>query len=505
MPLRSIFPTSPKSKFDTDLFDIGLPEAEAEASRKTGPNLVDYFEDYLNIAPQIDDGKFIIVGRKGAGKSAFAEYLRARAENDANLHIDFISRGDLALLASINKNSKEIDSKIFFEWQILLKIVKYIISFKSAFIDEHIKKLEDFYNINSGAVSITAKEVKSVTTEKVIRANLSYFKGIFEAVCGRKLTVSEEQAPFYKLIPDLKQFVITCLREEKNLNSDNQAYIFIDDLDIDFKADDENTILTIAELIRTAKEYNNNVFSGLDIQIIILIRDDILNFLDTHTADMNKIISSYGIKLEWYEYDIFMRDIENLPLKRLINRRIKKNFEILHKEFNNPWTDFTGDKNNKLFKEIIDITFARPRDLIMLFMHTKSLKKNFPLEQPSFDKLYKALTNSVVSEIKNEFNNFFHPHQTNLLFNALKNISLNSKYRSGFRKEDLIAEITNVKFESDIDNAINYLYDRSVIGHFDKTGAVRFKYRCTNAHSGVDEFNVFTIHKSVFKYFHTHY
>ena len=49
-------------------FFIGSPEAESEAT-STPITLNQFFEDYLDIFSQLNNEKFIVLGRKGSGKS----------------------------------------------------------------------------------------------------------------------------------------------------------------------------------------------------------------------------------------------------------------------------------------------------------------------------------------------------------------------------------------------------------------------------------------------------
>lgn len=62
----------------TENFFIGSPEAESEATI-TPITLDQFFEDYLDILRQLNNEKFIVLGRKGSGKSAIGEHMFALA------------------------------------------------------------------------------------------------------------------------------------------------------------------------------------------------------------------------------------------------------------------------------------------------------------------------------------------------------------------------------------------------------------------------------------------
>ena len=79
-------------------FYFGATEAEAENIE--GQDLLEYFDDYLEIIPLIEKGRFIFVGRKGAGKSAIAKYIKDSTENQEDsfadllkMHVHYVSIG----------------------------------------------------------------------------------------------------------------------------------------------------------------------------------------------------------------------------------------------------------------------------------------------------------------------------------------------------------------------------------------------------------------------------
>ena len=82
-----------------------------------------------------------------------------------------------------------------------------------------------------------------------------------------------KKAEFYKLIPDLEKVVIDILKADK----DNQYILMFDDLDIGLNLNNQESIDTLTELIRTIKYYNNDIFArnGIKSKIIVFLRTDI--------------------------------------------------------------------------------------------------------------------------------------------------------------------------------------------------------------------------------------
>ena len=57
---------------------LGTPEAEGEI--REGHGLLEFFEDYMHVIDDIATEKFIVTGRKGAGKSAVSDAYEAEKQ-----------------------------------------------------------------------------------------------------------------------------------------------------------------------------------------------------------------------------------------------------------------------------------------------------------------------------------------------------------------------------------------------------------------------------------------
>lgn len=62
--------------------NLGIMEAEAESSVSSSVKLIDVFQDDLGVLEDLSSQKFIVIGRKGAGKSALASYIFQTMENE---------------------------------------------------------------------------------------------------------------------------------------------------------------------------------------------------------------------------------------------------------------------------------------------------------------------------------------------------------------------------------------------------------------------------------------
>ena len=126
---------------------LGSPEAEAEATGNARIPLIDVYEDFHHLLEGLSREKFIIVGRKGSGKSAFAEYVYARACTEANLACEFIRKSDFDLERAVQLGEQQaiaIDSESFFRWVIYTGILRLFVDRAEIAADKEFDQLRKF-------------------------------------------------------------------------------------------------------------------------------------------------------------------------------------------------------------------------------------------------------------------------------------------------------------------------------------------------------------------------
>ena len=104
---------------------LGSPEAEAEALDTSRVRLTEVYEDWHDLFSQLSHEKFIVIGRKGSGKSAFAQFAQAKSKDMANLFIDFVKQNRINLeeLVQIgHEEGHEFEKESIFKWLIYTHI-----------------------------------------------------------------------------------------------------------------------------------------------------------------------------------------------------------------------------------------------------------------------------------------------------------------------------------------------------------------------------------------------
>ncbi|GGY47939.1 hypothetical protein GCM10011297_21000 [Bacterioplanes sanyensis] len=473
---------------------LGSPEAEAEALPNSRMPLSKVYEDHCDLIGALANEKFIVVGRKGAGKSAFAEHICSIAEDQANLFARFIRQGESNLEQIVQlgiENGHEIEKENLYKWLILTNVLKMFSDNQAAQNAKEYDLLKHFISKNSGYIDIRESEVKELIRKQGFDININYLKRFFTSKMNKSLEIRQEKAPFYKLIPHLKEVLLKVLKSHSERENNNSYVLFFDDLDIVFDANNESTVNSLISLLRVSKEINNEFFAknNLDSKVVILLRDDISKNVASATSDTAKIFSSYSVPINWYQDEYHGGDDElQLNIRKFINKRIGFAFsdEVIDVNSMDPWLSlvedpFGGaqDSTKSSFKYILDHTFFRPRDLLLFFKPLSQHKYKFPLSKVDVNHLIGRYCEEVVNEIKNEFSCFYSSEQIATIFNAFGEISSelkNPKLRS-ITYQDAISIINRNCSGVSASELIEDMFYRSLIGGMGDNGYVYFKHR----------------------------
>ena len=472
-----------KAKNSKTALYFGAPEAEAESLPTSRVALSDVYEDHHDLHNELDSEKFIVVGRKGAGKSAFAEYTYLLSQNEPNIFCSFI-RQDVVSLEKLvqlgTENQDMVSKEQLFKWLIYTNILGLFFQNEAIREASEFNLLKEFLKKNSGFIDVNKGEIIELVKKYNFEINIEQFKRFFKGKIGKDIQIKEARAPFYKLIPHLETVIVSCLNSEFEKDNKNEYIIFFDDLDIGFNAESDQSLTTIMDLLRSTKHVNNNVFAknGIPAKVIILIRDDVERVLSTQGADIAKIFSSYATRLDWYQDEYQTVNEDQVGLKKLIERRARYAFRRANLDIkeNTAWEALIKDdfSPKSSFKYIADHTYLRPRDLILFFKPLEGGVYNIPLNKQSVNNLLGLYSAELIKELTNELSSFYTSIQVQNIFEALKEI--NEVYDCSYEraKKIILDNCTAV----DPVVLLNDLFERSIIGnvHSEK-GYVKFVYR----------------------------
>lgn len=481
---------SPK-RGTTKGFYFGQPEAEAEFSIK-GQTLAEYFEDFLDVKSKIGEGRFIISGRKGVGKSAVAQHFIDAASNpDNNLYATKISPKDIEL-SKLIQGLPDIDISLLFEWSILTKLIKLLIDADLSDTAKHISDLKKFYDRNSGVVNIANYKIEEMSLKTEVGIDL--FRTKFNGIMGKKIKDARlKNAPFYDFIPVLREILQEVLAYD--IYKECTFLLEFDELDVDFKVRTDSD--KILKLIRVAREYNTNYFKNSPFKLLVFIRDDIKDYISS--SDKTKLFSSYEYNIRWYDYDAHIRDEKEILLRKFINKRIKTNFEKLRLSFNrqDPWVslfDASERKDGKtLFAYILDYTFYRPRDFVNLLSPLGQLEYNYPLNGNAVISLINKMAQNTMGDIEDELSILYDQEYIQAIKRLLRDVAM-SRPPITYEK---IVELFN---SNGVDiKTLEVLIDYDII-ILSKNSNFLHKYREQKIEDKVENYE-FSLHKAIYVYF----
>lgn len=499
-PTKKAIPT-------TEGFYFGKSESEGESSYKKSSNTL--FDDYLDILPKIGEGCFIITGRKGSGKSAIAKYIYDNATSEDCMFCEIVKSDSIILERRIQQSPDQPEKLVsFFQWLILVKLVKLILESKNGNYTPELKAINNFVRNNRGIVEIDKFSVAEVTTMSKQEVNLGalsmvpLFKTILDRIIGKRM----EKAPYYRLLPALKEIVYKVLDFEVFHNY-NFVVIF-DDLDIGFKTDTIQDKQSLMELIRTAKEFNNDFKEKGNTKILILLRDDIKKVLEGFAADASKIFSSYEVELKWYDG----KNENETRLRKFVNRRIEfcfqqqglkylayDSWQSLFKDNEGCYgRDYNGNEKTA-FKYILDYTFFRPRDFILFLKNVGEDKYYYPINALNISELLQKYSINNVSEIKSELAIHYTQDQIKEIFNILRSMSYSQN--NGLGKTELLKRLEDKNFDIE---TFRTLIDYYLIIPFDSnTGKYYIGYRYSDPSDyDINKDNIsYKLHKCIYAYF----
>lgn len=489
------------SSNSTKGFYFGAPEAEAE--NKCGHRLTDYFDDYLDILRHLENGKFIFVGRKGVGKSAISKFIKDKSDATDDSFAKLLRLSDFMSEKSVQSDTEK-DSQLF-EWLILVNLVKLIVKNKCGAYTFEYDKLQKFLDKNAGVVEVDKFQIIEGNKREGFEVNFGMLAHTFGGVINKYFDLRVTKAPFYKIIQPLKEIVKIILDYE--VNKSKEFWLLFDDLDVNFNIYNELDKLKIMELIRIARNYNNEIFTANKAKILIFLREDVRKRIISEYPDSAKIFNSYEIPINWYNYTESLGDENKTAIKRMINKRIELNFKNRNIAFGyDPWYTLFNSENysqnvykKSSFKYILDFTFYRPRDIITILNVVSDIGFIYPISKSDVKTILEVYIKKNIDEIKSELSLFFDETDKGKLFTSLFKY-LSEHPRIPFLS--LMNKIEQLKFKIDSKTVFDLLLAYSFIVAINVNGDYLFNYReSSDFDKEKMEALYFNLPKNIFHYY----
>lgn len=426
------------------LAGINFGYADSEKELMETPELFDSaFVDPRNYLSKLMNGPaFLVLGRKGTGKTAYGAKIRRLAMQNQNIIVQ------PCILSDLNYSSFETFAdqavcggrKFLYVWKYLLflEIVQLI---KNTVPDNEneelnilIEALQKHGILPTEDIIHTAKTLNTTKISLSIPNIFSVGKDIEKELV---LTGTDEIAD--KGIEILK----------KSYFGENYFYIIIDGLDDALRGKQFSSDI-ITGLIRAAESINNQLRLTIHLKIIILLRSDIYELC--RDPDQTKMKRDSAINLSWTRDDLC-----NIVIKRIQNKYPQyKKFEEFWKEFAPEY--FKGKKSSTV---LFELTLLRPRDILQFFIECQDLYGDQnTLSYSEFSNTIAGYSkNYFISEMQDELTGFFPDEFVTAIPTVLSQLGTRE-----FLMEDLQKVIEKQQLEISAKRTLETMYASGYVG-----------------------------------------
>ncbi len=431
--------------------------------------------------------KYIVLGRKGTGKTAiFKRFLNQKRH-------DYFCFGHTFSDYPWHYHDKQAKigvpdfDKFTHSWKylILLSLSKILLNqdqslpFNDVSLDM-LSKIESFIVDSYGTRDPDVTQIFTPSKKLKVSKNLEVDLGVFKG------GVTTEGVPM-EYLPTIIQEVNLNLTEYVigSLNPKNQYHILFDQLDLGFDPTNPEYYNRVIGLLLAAKEINRVAKEkGTKMSVIVFLRDDIYNSLKFE--DKNKLTQASASIIEW--------DVPGShTLKELMERRLtqvlkENDDEVVRWEDVFDENQLMTGKQSK-YNYITDRTFLRPRDAIqfcneIIKAHKLNAEKDNLINNKDINDAKAEYSKYFLDELDDEIHKHI-PKYENIL-EVIKSIGYHQ-----FDMDDFNTAIDKKKnlFSDDINSyeSLKNLFEFSIIGYYKAGGSgyggseYIFKYKNTRS------------------------
>jgi hypothetical protein len=493
--------------------DVGKVSAERD------DNLVNYFYDNGVLQTVLSSkSSFLVLGRKGAGKTAVFRYLQENprkylSDDDVLVSLSFEDYNwKVHSLLTNAETAESLAYKQSWRFVILVEMIKaYAIrcTENSVKIPKPIAKAQQlleklFEHPLPTIYQLIGRKLLGLSTLKLPRAGLDLENGDFDSVevSGGEVSFDEVatnndiRTALAQNISNIIVFLDAAITESKPLQF--RTIICFDRVDEawdDVSLDVSRKVL--AGLV-SACDALTAKYDGL-IRPIVFLREDIFSVLPLN--DSNKLREDCGALLKWDRDDLI-----NLLLRRLSFFAEQKGVDAIV-DFETLFDKTEMRQRSKPPNYLLKRSMMRPRDMICFLSRTVDAMRdsaNDPFEKMpgeyqnlSVEAIYAAepgYSEWLRQELLDEWS-VQHP-RIKQLFSSIQNHG-----STQFSRNDLETQLTSLGVEfsqAEIVDELRFLFANSVIGF--KVGAsTAWRYRCFNPSQGFIESDVYKIHDGLIR------
>lgn len=362
-----------------------------------------------------DSLKYLIIGRKGTGKTVLLRYFSSQLVKSKSNITKFIVAGDFTS-EKLNDfdymEVKEEEREIFWRYLILKELAALVLENESGFLNK--KNLTRLREVSQGFDFNIQELINENNSKAGFKIGTNTLNG--ELSENTKDTARYTPARYFKKVSELTKSLMDVIKKAKN-----NYYLFFDDLD-EIKINTlqrekgENGASILAKALNdfvNALIYVNDMLKDINSssRIITTFRKDVIDQMQFYGNNLNKYVSDNGITLGWYS-PLITTHPQRSELGKLVLHKVRASVPEYNGIEDEELFNLIFEKNSKKmhpFKFIVERGFGRPRDVI----------KYLDIVSDTFPD-YKKITHRMVNEVQAEYSSWFYSEISNEI-NILEN------------------------------------------------------------------------------------
>lgn len=446
-----------------------------------------FYDPHGILQKLINSWKYMLIGRKGVGKSAFSAKIQFMAAYEDKYYAHPIQLNDFeyTTFSKASSDSDLVGTKKYLDaWNFIIMLNIYKILYNVLKITEIAEFNETISVLNKMGFPITdtfKASVSSVSRLKV-GANVSVFDVEYENVFGHKpISFSDRVGALVERMQDTLNYVFLS----------KKLFVLIDGVD-DILRIKKHQIDILSSLIRSVEALNQNFYkNNINVKLLLFIREDIINQITD--PDLNKIKRDGAIRLSWVDNTDDLKQIVELRFRLSESHISDRWYSIFPREL----------KGKNSWETVLEHTLYKPRDVLQFLSTCQELYPNN--EMLSYSEMRNAIKiysrDYFVEEMKNELSGYIDDVLINTLPSTFQKLGSSSFVFEKLHKVINYQSVTKEYNEQDIRQLLLILFESGYIGQLVNVNngrqSVVFKYR--NPSAAIDYGQKIIIHRGIQK------